>query len=167
MGLLRRDKKKDEDEEYMQNLALTEQGRQTLPEDQLASLGRSVYMIMDPEVTAILNPVDAKGRIIDDPKLSQFRSLIPAFSHLNRTTNIDKRDATLLMLDYEYLDIIHTLNMKEDNYENEGWALLESLKIFARNIVADSFHGWKGRIMTEQIKIIKTEIEKKKKGILR
>jgi len=157
-----RNKKEDKDEEFQRDLALTEQSRQpTTPEDYLYSLGRSVYMIMDPEVGAILNPVDGNG----NPKPSVFRSLIPAFSHLNRTTKIGNKEAELLMLDYEYLSLIHKLNMEEDQYENEGWALLESLKIFARGIINDAREGFKARIATEQIKIIRTETEKKKRRL--
>lgn len=151
-----RKKKEDKDEEFMRDQALadTARGGSPLPEDYVYSLGRSVYMIMDPEVSEMLK----------DDGNPQLKSLIPAFSHLNRTTAIGEKEARLLLLQYEYIGLIHTLNMDEDEYENKGWALLEALEIFARNIVADARHGWKGRLVTEQIKIIKTEIEKKKKG---
>lgn len=158
-----RKKKDDKTEEFKRDMTLTEQQRQTpMTEDYVYSLGRSVYMIMDPEVTAMLNPTDDNGK----PKPSQFRSLIPAFSHLNRLSNIDKQQKELLTLDYEFLILIHKLNMNEDQYESVGWAELESLKIFAQNMVSDSFHGWKGKLVTEQIKIIRAELEKKKKGLL-
>ena len=157
MGILDRKKKPDRDEEYAQAAALTEQGRhETTPQEYLQSLGRSVYMVMDPDVSSIFN---------DEEKV-QFQALLPAFSHLNRTTNIGKKEAELLELDYEYLTLIHKLNMNEDEYETTGWALLESLKIFAKGIISDAFHGWKGRLVTEQIKIIRTELEKKKKRTL-
>lgn len=151
-----RGKKDEKDEEFGTDMALTEHSRQSpMSDEMIYSLGRSVYMIMDPEVTGILN---ADGN-------DQFNALIPAFSHLNRTTNIDKKQAELLTLDYEYLSLIHKLNMNEDEYENVGWAMLESLKIFAHGITSDAFHGWKGKLVTEQIKIIRTELEKKKKGL--
>jgi len=157
MGFLRRGKKEEEqDEQFGKEMAGIEHGHQPpMSDEMIYSLGRSVYMVMDPEVTAILN---ADGN-------KQFNALLPAFSHLNRTTNIDKKQAELLGLNYEYLSLIHKLNMKEDEYENVGWALLESLKIFASGIISDAFHGWKGKLVTEQIKIIRTELEKKKKGI--
>lgn len=151
-------RKKKEDTEFQMGIAHAEAARPTpgLTEDYLRSLGRTAYMLMDSEVSGILN----------DDKNPNFKSLIPAFSHLNRTTNIGNKEAELLMLDYEYINIIHTLNMKEDLYENDGWATLESLKIFARNIIADAYKGWKGKILTEQIKVIRTELEKKKRGII-
>ena len=140
----------------MQDQALTEQSRPSqMGDEMIYSLGRSVYMVLDPDVSDILKE---EGN-------SQLAALIPAFSHLNRTTNIDKKQAELLTLDYEYLTLIHKLNMNEDEYENVGWAKLESLKIFAMGIISDAFHGWKGKLVTEQIKIIRTELEKKKKGI--
>lgn len=156
MKIFGRGKKQEEkDEQFSGDMALTEASRQPQMSDEMIySLGRSVYMVMDPEVTGILN---AEGK-------DQFNALVPAFSHLNRTTNIDKKQAELLTLNYEYLSLIHKLNMKEDDYENVGWALLESLKIFAGGIISDAFHGWKGKLVTEQIKIIRTELEKKKKG---
>lgn len=157
MGILDRKKRPDKDQEFAETVTLAEQTRpETTPQEYLHSLGRSVYMVMDPEVFSILNDEDKK----------QFRALIPAFSHLMRTTNIGTKEAELLELDYEYLTLIHKLNMNEDEYETVGWALLESLKIYARGIISDAFHGWKGRLVTEQIKIVRTELEKKKKRTL-
>jgi len=151
-----RGKKDEKDEQFGADMALTEHGHQPQMSDEMIySLGRSVYMVMDPEVTAILNDKDKP----------QFQALLPAFSHLNRTTRIGKKQAELLTLNYEYLSLIHKLNMPEDEYENVGWALLESLKIFASGIISDAYEGFKAKVVTEQIKIIRTELDKKKKGI--
>lgn len=149
-------KRQDEDEEFGKGMAGIEQSNQPqMSDEMISSLGRSVYMVMDPEVTAILNDKDKP----------QFQALLPAFSHLNRTTRIGKKQAELLTLNYEYLSLIHKLNMPEDDYENVGWALLESLKIFASGIISDAFEGFKAKVVTEQIKIIRTELERKKKGL--
>lgn len=150
----RKDKKPDADEEFTRDMAMSEAGqREQVDADYLYSLGRSIYMIHDPQL-----------ELKDD---DQFNELYPAFSMLNRTTNIGNLDRELLLLDYEALLLINKINMNEDEYENKGWAKLEALKIFARYMVSDSFHGWKGRLVTEQIKIIRAELEKKKKGWLR
>jgi len=153
-----RKKRKDQDEEeFKKEVALTELGGEMPPQsvgltqDYIYSLGRSVYMIMDPEVNLVLN------------KKPYLKTLIPAFSHLNRISRIGKQEADLLELDYEFLMLIHKLNMNEDEYENKGWAELESLKLFARHMIHDSFGGWKGNLLTEQVKIIKAELEKPKK----
>lgn len=149
---------------YGEEMALTEVNRpgSPAPVDQgmLYSLGRSVYMIMDPEVTSIIDPRDKNGRRLP----SQLRSLLPAFSHLNRVSKIGSREADLLELDYEYLMIIHKLNMNEEEFESKGWAELESLKIFARHMINDAFGGWKGNLITEHIKVIKTELKEEKKS---
>lgn len=148
-------KKEEEEEQYKREMALADQSRQSMPmtEDYIASLGRSVYMVMDPEVTALLN----------NPRKSYLKTLIPAFSHLNRVSRIGKTEAEILELDYEFLMLIHKINMSEDEYESKGWAELEALKIYARHIIHDSFGGWKGNLVTEQIKTIRTELEKTKK----
>jgi len=155
MGILGRGKKKKEEEEkhFKGEMALAEQQRQGMPltEDYIASLGRSVYMVMDPEVTNILNEND------------QLKSLIPAFSHLNRVSRIGKGEAELLEFDYEYMFLLHTLTMNEDEYETKEAERIEALKLHSRFIIHDSFGGWKGNLVTEQIKTIRTELEKTKK----
>lgn len=152
----KKDKKPDPDDEYQRAASLSEISRENQSEQQRAdflySLGRSIYMIQDPILVNVL--------LEDD----EFKAMYAAFSQLNRTTNIGNLDRELLLLDYEALLLINKLNMDEDKYENLGWAKMEALKIFARYMVSDSFHGWKGRLVTEQIKIIRTELEKKKKG---
>lgn len=159
-----KDKKKQKEAaiEYSreQGLADSYRGSGGLPltEDYIASLGRSVYMVMDPEVTALINPVDKKGNPIETP----LRSLLPAFSHLNRVSRIGKREAEILALRYRILLLMHKIDMTEDEYENEGGALLDSLEIFATHMIHDSFDGWKGNLVTEQIKTIRTELGEKK-----
>jgi len=136
---------------YGEEMALTEQSRRPpMDEDMIYTLGRSVYMIMDPEVTALFTK-----------KNSKFKTLLPAFSHLNRVSKIGPREAELLELDYEYLTIIHKLNMEEEEFESQTWQELEALKIFARHMINDAFNGWKGNLITEQIKTIRTEIQEK------
>lgn len=164
LGLGRGKKKKKEEEmDFRKEQSLAEQyrggGGMPLTEDYIASLGRSVYMVMDPEVTAILNPIDEKGKPIPSP----FRSLVPAFSHLNRVSRIGKNEAEILQLRYRKLMLLHKINMTEDEYESEGGALLESLEIFATHMIHDSFDGWKGNLVTEQIKTIRTELGEQKK----
>lgn len=157
MKIFGRGKKDDKEEQFATDMALTEHSR-PMADEMINSLGRSVYMVMDPDVQAILNNPEKTN--------PQLQALLPAFSHLNRTTKIGKTQAELLTLDYEYLSLIHKLNMNEDEYENVGWALLESLKIFASGIISDALDGFKARVITEQIKIIRTELQKqKKKGI--
>jgi hypothetical protein len=154
-------KKKEEEDavEHARNVTYAEESRPMSEEDRamIYSLGRSVYMIKDPDLDSWL--LDSENKL---------RNTYPAFSMVNRTTNIGQQDREIMMLDYEYLLLINKLNMNEDEYENKGWASLAAMEIYARYMLNDSFHGWKGRLVTEQIKKIVTEIEKtKKKGWLR
>jgi hypothetical protein len=145
------------DDEFQRELAAGEQHPppgQMLTEDYVNSLGRSVYMVMDPDVMKILNDDD------------QLKTLIPAASHLNRLTKKDRGAMQLDMLDYEFLLMIHKLNMKEDEYETSGWAKLQAFIPFFRNLVYDSVDGFKAKVVTEQIKVIKAELEKKRKKVL-
>jgi len=151
LGIFRRGKKEpDEDEQLARDIIVSEESQPAvMTEEYINSLGRSVFMIMDPDVT----------RLLDDEEK-------PAFSHLNRVTNIGQKEADLQMLDYEFLSLVDKMNSNEDEYEDKGWKKSLSKRIFARSIINDAFNGWKGKIVTEQIKVIRTQIEKKKKGLL-
>jgi len=152
--------KQDKDQELLRDVANVTVGQPEAPltKEYVESLGRSVFMIMDPEVITML---------VND---RQLKNLLPAFSHLNRVTNIGKgregaREAELLFLKYKILLIRHKLAMTEDQYEKMGWETLESLEIFARSIISDAREGWKGRLVTEQLKKVTVELEKVKKRL--
>jgi hypothetical protein len=145
------------DEDFQKELAAGEQHPPPgtmLPEDYVNSLGRSVYMVMDPDVM----------RIIDEtPQLKSFRI---ATSHLNRLTRKDKNAMMLDTLDADYLVLINKINSNEDVYENSLWGIYEALRMFMRNANCDNIDGFKARIVTEQIKIVKAELERPKKKVL-
>jgi hypothetical protein len=103
--------------------------------------------------------------IKSDPQLSY---LVPAFSHLNRTSKIpDKRLAEMARLDIEYILLLHELNASEDELELSGWAKLEALRIFGLSSVNDQLEGYRGKLVTEKIKEVRVRLEQKKKeGIL-
>ena len=146
-----------EDEQFQKELAAGEQHPppgQMLSEDYVNSLGRSVYMVMDPDVISLL---------AEYPQLKSFRI---AISHLNRLTRKDKKAMELDTLDADYQVLIHKINVNEDDYENSLWAILEALRQFMRNANCDNIDGFKARIVTEQIKIVKAELEKKQKKVL-
>lgn len=164
LGRGEKKRKEEEAQRYKEEMALRAESKPQVPgqQDAFASLGRSVYMVMDPEVFAAINPINKAGKSIP----SIFRPLIPAFSHLNRLTKTGKLQAELLELDYEELIIITKMNMLEDEYESNGWLALKSLSIFSQSIISDSFNGFKAGIVTTQLKTIRTELTetKKKKG---
>jgi len=144
-------------EEALVNMALADVSKaENVPQEVIQSIGQSAYMIMDPDVTDLLR---------DD---EQLKHLQPAFSHVNRTTNIGKREIELQELQYDYIMLVHKVSMNEDNYESSGWAKLIALRIFADGILSDANHGWKGKLVTDQIKTLRTILERRqKKGWLR
>jgi len=155
LGLGSKDKKKKEEEarQYKEEMALRQESGHQMPaqQDAYASLGRSVYMIMHPEVDEI---------IMKDPKL---KASYPAYSYLNRVTKTGKLQAQIQELDYEELGLITKMNMTEDKYESEGWLKLKALNIFAQSIISDAFGGFKADIVTTQLKTIRTELAEVKK----
>lgn len=160
-----RSKKNEKAMDRQHETALTERNRPESPmtEDYVNSLGRSVYSIIDPEVASILNPMDENGHPIE----SELRSLIPALSHLNRMTQINKLDVELDRLDLEFIFLRMKCSMDEKDYDTDKAELIESLQFYAHHIPTDAFEGFKAKLLAYQMKIIRTELEEKKtKGIL-
>lgn len=157
MGIFRRKKKEpDPDEEFQKNVVLTEeqgQGSDRWDDEVRASLGRSVYMIHDPYVHAAFA----------DDNNPLLKTMLPAFSFLNRTTNIEKDEKELLTLQYKRLMILAKLTMKEDEYNTKWWLQQEAFQIYAMGILNDAEGGWKGRLVTEQIRKIITELRQPEK----
>lgn len=153
MGILSRGKKEKSDEqEYLENVALTEEGRQQAdPERYIDAMGPIYHFVKDDQVTTLLwmNP--------------RLRNLVPAFSHLNRLGNIDAKEQRIQRLKYKVLLLKEKGYMNTKTYAKGGSTLISSLGILSRSIPNDSFHGWKGRITTERTKVIRTILEKKKK----
>jgi len=154
-------KKKDEKAmDFQKEIVLTEEQRQGMPmtEEYVNSLGRSVYSIIDPEVMALLNPMNANGKPIE----SDLRQLIPALSHLNRMTQIGKDDVELDRLDLEYIFLRMKCTMNESDYTTGKAGLIESLQFYANHIPTDACDGFKAKLLAYTMKIIRTELEEKK-----
>jgi len=149
----RRKKEPDPDEQFQQNQALN-QGN-IMSEEVRASLGQSVYMVHDPYVHEAFR--DKDNELLE--------TMLPAFSFLNRTTNIDKAEKELLFWQYKRLMTLTRLTMKERDYNTKWWLQQEALQIYAMGILNDAEGGWKGKLVTEQIRKIITELRKpEKKG---
>lgn len=138
------------DEVYQVETALADVSKTPHTEDFLHALGQSALMIIDPEVLT---------QLLSD---ARYKGLIPAFSHLNRISNIGKLEAKLLEYDYEALIITSKMEMDEDKYNARDWKFLQSLGMHARFIIHDSFNGHKAKMISEQIRVIRTELSKVK-----
>lgn len=157
MGIFGRGKEEEKRaEEYNEQMALTEQTRQgAMPEEQMNALGQLYYMMKDDQVTYILW------------ENKQLRNLIPAFSPLNQMSNISEKEARIRRLKYKLLLLKQKGYMNTKKYAEGGATLISSLDLLSRTYTTDAVHGWKGKILTEQTKIIRTEVVKrKKKGML-
>lgn len=125
-------------------------------EKYVSSLGRSVYTIIDPEVI----------QIITDEKY-KLRALIPLLSHLNRLTQIGKDDVVIDRIKIRRMFLRIRITMKKSDYSVELSELLKSLEFFALHMTADSYEGFKAKLLAYEMKIIRTELEEKKtKGML-
>lgn len=153
----RGNEEKKEDEEFQRELAAGEQHPppgQMFPDDYVNSLGRSIYMAMDPDVRQLLS----KYPELDDYVIST--------SHLNRLTKKDRKAIELDILDYDYQILLHKILTSEDEYESKQWSILQALRQFQRTGCYDSLDGFKAKVVTEQIKVIKAELEKKRGKVL-
>jgi len=149
--LFRRKKDDEYEEEYGRELISEEASKEVPIEEYIASLGRSAYLFMDPDV---------KNAILEDPKL---KNLYPAFSHLNRLTQKDRKALKLDHLYFKRLRLLHEADMQEDQYDFGGWEKCDALQIFFNHQNWDNLHGFKARVVTEIIKRIHAEVETKKR----
>lgn len=142
-------------QEFRRNQILTEQQadaqRPTNPEiEYLTMLGKFGYLVADDRVFDFIQ------------KHPQYNALIPAFSPVNRTTkHISKRDAQIQWLDHQILQVMLETTMSPDDYEAGAMEIMQGFEIFANTQISDGFEGWKGNILTQQVKVIRAETEKK------
>lgn len=119
--------------------------------DYLTMLGKFGYLVGDERIPKFVE---------DNPA---FSALIPALSPVNRTTkHISKKDAHLQWLDFQILFTMLEMTMHPENYESGGMETLQGFEIFASTQISDGFEGWKGNILTQQVKVTRFETEKLK-----
>lgn len=153
MGILRGGKKPDRDGEFGREIVGTEIARGESVGDDYDRALRNSYMILD------LNLIN---QMLKDPDL---KPLYPAFSFVNRTSKVGDREREILWLDYDYLFLLRKLSITKESYDFDKWIALEALRLSVPYFLSDA-QGWKGRLLTEQIKIIRAQVEKKKRGWL-
>jgi len=161
MRLFGRKKEPDPDEEHQKNVVYSDmQSPSGISEDMLHSLGRTSLLMTSDDVDSLL------GQGLSE-KAPATVALIPAFAGVNRTCKImGKKDAKILLLKYRLIRLLFEAQMNEDDFNEKGWNFMEALDIYAHGIVADMVEGWKGNLITEQVKVIRTELKKEKKGWL-
>lgn len=145
-----RKKKDKEADEFQKNLIYSEQAKGPTMEDYNKWLGASLHSIIDTKVVELLETKDMED-------------LWPALSHLNRLTKIGKDDVVLDRLDLQFIFLRKKCVTDETEYEEKKGSLLRSLEFFANHIPSDAFEGFKAEIQAYQVKVLKTQIEEKKK----
>jgi len=134
--------------------------RTTIQRDQLTSeqqeaaayvLGDTYYLVRDDEITEKL-------------KNDQLDHLIPFFSSLNRTSNIDRKTGKKLLSRLKLALLITELEEKEDSYDlKKGFANILGWLNFGELLINDAIHGWRGKLVTHKTKISRIEVTKPKR----
>lgn len=93
----------------------------------------------------------------------EYRAFMFALSPVNRTTkHISKSDARVAWLDFQILATLEEMSMSPEEYESGGVENIQGLEMYHTTQISDGFEGWKGKLVTENNKTIRTELKKVK-----
>lgn len=118
--------------------------------DYLAMVGKMGFMVMDENIINFLY------------SNSLLHPFIPVFSPLNSTIKLDKQQAELKRIRLENFIVERKLTMPPETYDSNGLEVLDGLRIFGHDRVSEAMDGWKGHLVTEQVKVIETRTPEKK-----
>lgn len=146
-------KKDDHSLEFTRSVVCNEvaNDKSTPESDYIAMIGKMGYLVMDERLITFL---------FENPSL---QALIPILSPVNSTINLNRREAELKRIRIENIFTMLTLTMDPAIYEANGMEMLEGLRMYAMDQVSGAEDGWKGHIVTEQTKIIRSEETKGKR----
>jgi hypothetical protein len=113
------------------------------PEEEQQMMAQIYYLIKDPIVQKML---------LDDPNM---KALLPALSHLIRTSNLDKNTVTLLKLRWKVACRLQLLIKQKPDLVS--LAKFQAWVMFGYAALEDTINGWRGRIVTERQRIYKVE----------
>jgi hypothetical protein len=122
----------------------------TSPDEQAQVLGHAYYLLKDEQTMALL---------LGDPQLT---ILLPALSHLVRTSRKDKHGIELAKLHWRRALRIQLLVKQRPALVNV--ARYDSWLIFGYTALDDTLEGWRGKLITERIKTYKIENAQTKTG---
>ncbi len=118
--------------------------------DYLTMLGKFGYLVGDDRIPEFISNNPA------------YNALIPALSPVNRTTkHISKRDAHIAWMDFQILYTMLELTMRPEDYEAGGMEILQGFEVLSNTQISDGFEGWKGNILTQQVKVSRVEMREK------
>jgi hypothetical protein len=127
--------------------------------------------IANPNTSPAQDYVDTVGKIgylLNSPTMEQFfmtnkymQVFIPAFQSVNRTTKLSNHEAEIMWLDFQIAFTMAKLTMPPDVYEAGAMGMFQSLEILASTQITDGKEGWKGHLITEQVRRIDVALNKK------
>lgn len=120
--------------------------------DYIEMTGKMGYMVMDEIVIKILS---------ENPYL---QPLLFLFSQLNSTGKLDKHQAELKRIRLEKIITMMRLTMPEAMYEANGYETLATVRMFGHDRINEAVDGWKGHLVTEQVKKIEVRTPHEKRG---
>ncbi len=127
-----------------------ESGRPGNPLEDIAEMTRKIgYLTIDETVIQLC----LQNKMLNP--------LLAPFSPLNSTINLNKHEASLKRIRLENFFSILKLTMKPEDYEANGFEVLEGLRLYGHDRVSEAQEGWKGHLCTENVKTIGIHTEKK------
>jgi len=131
-------------DEILARIVHGEAMKQVTTEDYYQYMGQIYYLVKDEEVQQLLR---------DDPNM---KVLLPALSHLLRTSNItDKKTILRMKLRWRRACRIQLMVMNSPNLISQ--AKFDAWVNFGVAAIEDTIEGWRGRLVTERIKTYKVE----------
>lgn len=129
--------------EILTDIVRTSEMKPTTAEDWYAFLGQSYHLTKDEQTF---------GQILGDPDLAV---LLPTISHLLRTSNLDRKTVQEMKLRIKRALRIQLMVKRKPSLVSQ--AKFDAMVNFCYAAVEDTIQGWRGRLITERIKIHKLE----------
>lgn len=131
-------------DEILGRIVAGEAMKQVTTEDYYQYMGQIYYLVKDEEVQNLLR---------EDPNMIV---LLPALSHLLRTSNItDKNTIQRMKIRWRRACRIQLMVMNSPNLISQ--AKFDAWVNFGIAAIDDTIEGWRGRLVTERIKTYKVE----------
>ena len=111
--------------------------------------------IVTKPVDQLLRDENVLRQICEDKP--EYKALLAALSHLNRTSNTDSKTADLWRRYFKRAVDLVLMTKKEEDIDLGEVAFLDSLYIFAMCASEDAVSGWRGRLVTEIRRIFRVE----------
>jgi hypothetical protein len=107
-------------------------------------MGQMYYLAKDEEISKL---------VAEDPSL---KALTPTLSHLLRTSNLDKDTIKEMKIRWRMACRLQILIGR--NPDLGSYSKYQSWVNFGYAAIEDTKEGWRGRLLTERIKIMKVEM---------